>query len=160
VSDGVSDFGRTVMNQLNAWMLAAILFSAAVVSGRAQVPLGGTATDFNTVEYFEVPHQQQVKTRLSGAQAQPLSGGLLLIKQLKLEMFDEDGKTQFIARAPECIYDPVHGQASSPGEVHLRTGNGELTIDGEGFLWQQNISFFIISNQVQTLIQKMPVIQP
>ena len=39
--------------------------------------------------------QQQMKSRLSGAEAQPEPGGLLVIKQLKLETFNPNGK-------PEC----------------------------------------------------------
>jgi hypothetical protein len=150
-----------VINKQKAWLPAAILFVMAVMSFHAQqIPVGGNAMDFSTVEYFEAPYQQQVKTRLSGAQAQPIAGGLLLIKQLRLESYDENGKTQFIALAPECLYDPVHGEASSPGPVHMQTGNADLKIDGEGFLWQQSASFFIISNNVETMIQKVPGIQP
>ena len=135
-------------------IITAIFFSLALAGGRAQeIPMAGSATDFSSVEYYQAPHQQQIKSRMSGAEAQPLEGGLLLIKQLKLEAFEEDGKLQFVITAPECVYDPVKGLATSPGELHMHTGDGQLRIDGVGFLWRQSDSLLTISNQVQTVIE-------
>ncbi|HEY1790132.1 MAG TPA: hypothetical protein VGJ73_18440 [Verrucomicrobiae bacterium] len=141
--------------------VAALLLATAIIlaapSVRAQqVPISGSANDFNSVEYYGAPHQQDIKRLFSGAEAQPLAGGLLLVKKVKIEMFDLNGKLQLVAEAPECIYDPVNVVANSPGEVHLRTGDGELQIDGEGFIWQQNESVFTISNQVETVIDRKP----
>lgn len=136
-------------------LVAAIFFFLAGAGIRAQdIPLGRGASDFNSVEYFNAPYQQQVKSRVSGAEAQPLEGGLLLIKQAKFERYNEAGKLQFTAEAPECIYDPNNGVANSPGAVHMRTGDNRLRLDGLGFLWRQNDSFFTISNRVDTVIQK------
>jgi hypothetical protein len=140
-------------------LLAAILFCPAAMDSRAQdIPAGSSASDFNSVEYFEPPNQQQIKSRMSGSEADPLPSGMLLIKQLRLETYDAKGNPQLIADAPECIYDPINGVASSPGAVHMQTGNGEMRMDGEGFLWRQSVSFLTISNQVQTVIVKAPAI--
>ncbi|HUE36058.1 MAG TPA: hypothetical protein VMO20_01605 [Candidatus Acidoferrum sp.] len=134
--------------------IAAILFLLSAMGSRAQqIPVGGDATDFSSVEYYQAPHQQQIKSRMSGAEAEPQEGGLLLIKQLKLEAFDENGKLQFVITAPECVYDPVKGVATSSGELHMRTGDEQLRIDGTGFLWRQSDSLLTISNQVQTVIE-------
>lgn len=145
---------RRVTLFMGLWLVAAILL--APMSNRAQeFPAAGGASDFNSVEYYsEPPHQQQIKRWLSGAEAQSLPGGLLLIKQVKIETFNVDGKLQLIAKAPECIYDPINGVASSPGEVHMQTGDGELRVDGKGFLWRQSDSFLTISNNVETVLQK------
>ena len=89
-----------------------------------------------------------MKSRLSGAEAQPLPGGLLAIKQLKLETFDSDGKPEIVVDAPECIYDTLNGMASSPGQLQVQTGDGKIRVEGEGFLWRQNDSFLTISNHV------------
>jgi len=132
----------------------ALIWLAAIDNHAEQVPIAGGASDFNSVEYFEPPHQQEIKCWLSGAEADPLAGGLLLVKEFKIEKFNIDGKLQLIAQAPQCIYDPINGVASSPGELHMRTGDGQLQIDGEGFLWRQSDSFLTISNQVQTVIKK------
>ena len=136
-------------------IVAAILFFMALAGSRAQqIPLGGNATDFSSVEYYQAPHQQQIKSRMSGAEADPIEGGLLRIRQLKLEAFDENGKVQFIVTAPECIYDPMKGVANSTGALHMQTGDEQVQIDGQGFLWRQAASLLTISNQVQTVIDK------
>lgn len=136
-------------------LASAAAMAWAVPDSRAQqLPIAGGATDFNSVEYYGAPHQQDIKRLFSGAEAEPLPGGLLLVKGVKIEMFDLKGKLQYVAEAPECVYDPVNVVANSPGEVHVRTGNGSLKIDGEGFMWRQDDSVFTISNQVKTVIEK------
>jgi hypothetical protein len=132
--------------------VASVFFAAAI---RAQQS-GSHASDFTSVEYFEAPHQQQMKSRLSGAEAQPLAGGLLAIKQLKLETFNTNGSPAMVVEAPECVYDTLKGEADSPGRLQLRTGDGVFRVEGEGFLWRQSDSSLTISNRVQTVIENAP----
>jgi hypothetical protein len=139
----------------NILIVVAVLFAAAP-NDRAQQNATGHAKDFTSVEYFEAPNQKQMKSRLSGASAQPQAGGLLVIKQLKLEKFNENGKVEMIARAPECVYDTMNGIASSPGKLQLETGDGKLRVDGEGFLWRQSDYLLTISNHVHTVIETEP----
>jgi hypothetical protein len=131
--------------------VAGLIFLAAL-GVRAQQS-GSHASDFSSVEYFPAPHQQEMKSRLSGAEAQPLPGGLLAIKQLKLETFNTNGSPAMVVEAPECVYDTLKGLASSPGHLQLRTGDGNFRIEGEGFLWRQNESSLTISNQIHTVIE-------
>ena len=133
-------------------MAAAILFSVAAENHAQQAPKGH-ANDFTTIDYFEPPRQMTIKTRLSGAEAQPLAGGLLVIQQLKVETFDSNGVPGLIVKAPHCIYDTVHGVASSPGHLRLESADGSSHIDGDGFLWRQTNSFLTISNNVKTVIE-------
>jgi hypothetical protein len=139
--------------------LAVVSFCLARLHAQS-LPEGANASDFSSVEYFDAPNQQQVKSEISGAKAEPIEGGLLRIKQVKLERFQVDGKAQFIVTAPECVFNPMNGQANSPGEVHMQTGDEQLRIDGQGFLWRQSESYLIISNHVQTIIEKVPAIAP
>jgi hypothetical protein len=142
--------------KLNNTGLVALFFLAslpAAVVVRAQQSGGSHASDFSSVEYFEPPHAQQMKSRLSGAAASPQAGGLLVIKKLKLEMFDTNGTTEAVVEAPDCVYDTMNGAASSPGHLQLRTGDGNLRIEGDGFLWRQTNQWLTISNHVQTVIK-------
>ena len=136
---------------LVALFFAASCFAAAVV--RAQQTTEGHASDFSSVQYFDAPNAQQMKSRLSGAEASPQADGLLVIKQLKLEKFGVDGKLEAVAEAPECVYDTENGVASSAGHLQLQTGDGNLQIDGEGFLWRQTNQWLTISNRVETVIE-------
>ena len=139
---------------LTLWVLPMLaVLGFAIIATRAQQNTSGHASDFTSVEYYEPPHQQQIKSRLSGAEALPQPGGLLVVKQLKLETFDLNGKSDIIVNAPECIYDTLNGVAASPGPLQMRTGDGKFRVEGEGFLWRQTNSFLTISNRVRTVIE-------
>ena len=130
----------------------ALLF-AAVPSGRTQLNGPQHASNFTSTEYYEPPHQQQIKSILSGAEALPQPGGLLIIKQLKLKTFDLDGKPGIVIMAPECIYDTFKGVANSSGHLQAQTGDGKFRTDGDGFLWRQSEQKLNISNNVCTVIE-------
>jgi hypothetical protein len=142
------------------WPMAVLILPALAGLGlhavRAQQSTTGRANDFSSVEYFEPPHQTMMRMRLSGSEAQPLAGGLLVIQQLKLETFDSNGVPGMIVKAPHCIYDTMHGLASSPGHVRLETADGSSHVEGDGFLWRRTNSFLTISNNVQTVIEAGP----
>jgi hypothetical protein len=133
--------------------LAGFFLFAIMVSGAPSGASLGSASKFSSVEYFEAPHQQQMKTRLSGAQATPLPDNLIAIKQLQIERFGEDGKLEMVVTAPDCVYDTMKGTANSPGPLKLQTGDGNYRVTGDGFLWRQNDSSLTISNNVQTVIE-------
>jgi hypothetical protein len=133
--------------------VAGVILMFATAPSRAQSNLVSHANDFTSVEYYPAPNQQQMKSRLSGTEAQPLTGGLLAIKQLKLEMFKPDGELEITVNAPECVYNQLDGTASSPGRLEVQTGDDKILVEGEGFLWRQNDSFLTISNQVRTVIK-------
>lgn len=134
-------------------VLSAFLALGFFTVGRAQQSPAGHASDFSSVEYYEPPHQLLMKSRLSGAEAQPLAGGLLEIKQLKLETFDTNGAPGIIVRAPECVYDTVHGAASSSGHLQMETADGSSRIEGDGFLWLQAGQTLYISNNVHSVFE-------
>ena len=140
----------------------AVLFAGCKKSGDNAV---GTATspeaaghtrNFSSVEYYTAPNQARVKMRLSGTEGQPLPGGILLIKQLKLETFNTNGSPQAVVEAPECVYDTMHDTVNSAGHLQLRSGDGKIRTEGDGFLWRQDDSFLTISNHHHTMIESGP----
>jgi len=141
------------IQNLKFFLVLAVSFFISTSSNHAQQTAAGHASDFSSVEYFDAPNEKQMKSRLSGAEASPEAGGLLEIKQLKLEMFDTNGVTEAVVEAPECAYDTMKGVASSAGHLQLRTGDGNLQIEGDGFLWRQTNQWLTISNHVQTVIK-------
>jgi len=134
----------------------AILALAFAPGVRSQPVAASHASGFTSVEYYPPPQQQQMKSRLSGAEAQPLAGGQLVIKQLKLETFNTNGSPLAVVLAPECTYDTLHYTANSAGHLQIRNGDGNIRVDGDGFLWRQNDSFLTISNHVRTVIEAGP----
>ena len=112
----------------------------------------GHASDFTSSIYFEPPHETQVKMKLSGAEASPLPGGALDVRQMRIETFSEEGRLQMIVQAPQCTYMPFERTANSAGKLELTTGDGKLHVTGEGFLWRQGDSSLTISNHVHTVM--------
>ncbi|MBU6409073.1 MAG: hypothetical protein KGR98_01680 [Verrucomicrobia bacterium] len=137
------------------WIFA---LSLAIQTGAQQAP-GGETTDFTSTQYYPHPNETRVRSELSGARAQLMADGrLLLIQQLRLETFATNGRSQMIVRAPQCVYDPLTGQGNSSGPLQLEASGGRVRISGEGFLWRQSDSSLIISNRVQTTIISRPAL--
>jgi hypothetical protein len=140
-------------------LLAGVLLAGCKKSGdiAADAPVSkdaaGHTRDFACVEYYTQPNPTQMKSRLSGAEAQPEPGGLLVIKQFKLETFNTNGSPQAIVEAPECIYDTPNNTVNSAGHLQLRSSDGKIRTEGDGFLWRQDDSFLTISNNVYTVIK-------
>jgi len=138
------------------WILSVQMALGPFAVARAQSNTVSHASDFTSVEYYAAPNQQQVKSRLSGAEAQPLPGGLLAIKQLKLETFEMNGNPEIVVNAPECVYDQLNGTANSPGRLQVQYQNGKIRVEGEGFLWRQSDSHLTISNHPSTVLEFGP----
>ena len=136
---------------------AGLLFAIALGVGAQQNGLQH-ANNFTSTEYYGPTNQQQIKSILSGAEALPQPGGLLIIKQLKLEMFSPDGRLEWVVNAPECVYDTFKGVANSPGHLQVRTGDGKIRTDGDGFLWRQSEQKLTISNNVCSVIESGAII--
>ena len=145
---------KNPLNRTILILLASVALGFFAAAVRAQQNVAGHADNFSSVEYFEPPHQQQMKSRLSGAEARPQAGGLLVITELKLEIFDTNGAPEVVIKAPHCVYDTQKGLANSPGHLWLETGDGDSHVEGDGFLWRQSSSFLTISNNVRTVIEK------
>jgi hypothetical protein len=143
-------FPATIIRVLLAAGAAGLAGAAA--DARAQQ---GRATDFTITEYYEAPHQLQVKSILSGAEVVHRPGRPDVIKQFKLQTFYLDGKTNLVVTGPECFYDEKAYTASSAGPLLVQNGDGSFRVAGEGFLWRQTNSSLTISNQVRTVAENV-----
>jgi hypothetical protein len=133
-----------------AMALAGLLLAA---DAQAQFIPVRSGTNFSAVIYCEPPHEQQVKERLSGAEMSSLPGTLYDVKELRIETFGTNGAPVAVVEAPQCIYAPLDGEANSPGHLEMNLDDGKIRVQGEGFLWQQNESSLVISNQQRTVIK-------
>ena len=143
---------------LQMWLrffVGALLGEMAVLAPylNAQQPTFGRVKNFSVPEYYDPPHQNQVKSLLAGAEAQPQVNGKFFIKELKLETYRENGEREVVVVSPECVFDSAKRVASSASRLEVRTGDGQFSIEGAGFLWRQTNSSLIISNNVHTTIR-------
>lgn len=116
----------------------------------------GHVKDFFVPDFYPPPHQNQMKSLLRGAEAEPQPNRCVRIRDLTVETFKVDGKPEMNVHAPECLYNSLDQTASSAGWVTIRSSDGQLLVEGEGFYWRNTNSTFILSNRVHTLIKPLP----
>lgn len=114
----------------------------------------GGASPFNVVEYFLAPHHTQMKLQVTGSEARFEADKKVRLTQMKLQTFREDGQRDIVIEAPDCLYDPTRRVASSPGRLKVQTGDESFSVEGQGFLWRQEDSNLVISNDVRSLVQR------
>lgn len=120
----------------------------------------GQVKNFFVPDYYESPNQNQMKSLLRGAEAEPQPNGRVLIHELLVETYAVSGKVEMTVHAPECVYDPADQTASSASRIEVSTGDGGILVEGEGFLWHNADSTFTISNRQHTVIRQTPVKAP
>jgi hypothetical protein len=129
-----------------------LLLSSVCLAG---LPSFGTVHNFKHPEYYDPPHQTQLKSLLRGAVAEPETLGRVRIKDLRLDTFRETGEAEMIVEAPECIYDPETRQASSAGRIQAHSADNRFFIEGSGFLLIVTNKSITISNNVRTTIRDL-----
>jgi hypothetical protein len=112
---------------------------------------GSTVTGFQApLEYYDPPHELQMKSFLEGSKAIPGEDGVIIIEDAKLQTYREDGGKEMLVKAPQCTFDSRQRTVSSAGPFQLQTTN--VIVEGVGFYWQQTNSYLRISNQQQTTV--------
>jgi hypothetical protein len=147
---------RGMKTQKTIFAAVTLCFLLAATGDRGQsIPTGlrGSTTNITQVMYYEPPHEQQVKLRLTGAEMSPLPGALFEIRQLQVLQYAADGRLQAAAESPQCIFAPMDNVASSTNHLVLKSGDGKLSIAGDGYLWRQSDNSLIISNNVYAVLK-------
>jgi lipopolysaccharide export system protein LptA len=119
-------------------------------SGHAQPVV--SVLGFKVPEYYDPPHETQMKSMLEGARAQRQPDGRYLVTKAKWRTFRVTGEGELTAETPECVYNPSQRTVSSAGPLHVKTADGKFSIDGEGFRYQQTNSTLVVSNRVHTIL--------
>jgi lipopolysaccharide export system protein LptA len=135
---------------LSAFMIFGIVFLAVA-------QLGGVSKGFKLLYYEPTPAKGQtnlLKSEITGAEAQPLPTGTVLVKKVRIQDYLENGRTNLIATSPECIADYKTRVAFSTNRLEVETANGQLSIRGEGFFYQQTNFNLTLSNHVETTIHR------
>lgn len=127
--------------------LALVLFP---VLGRAQPVASGQGFKFS--EYYDPPHETQMKSLLAGARAERQPDGRFLVTNAKWQTFRVNGEGELTVEAPQCFYDPGQRTISSSGPLNMQTADRKFSIEGEGFLWRQTNSTLLVSNRVHTIL--------
>ena len=126
--------------------------------GLALLPRPGSAQPitikggFKSAEYYPAPNETQMRSLLEGAGAQPQADGRLLVTKAKYQTFRTNNEVELNVEAPQCFYDQGQKAISSSGPLRMQIANGKVSIEGDGFLYQQTNSILQISNRVHTIL--------
>jgi hypothetical protein len=118
----------------------------------AQVANPGVVRGAFTFPEYDPQNPGRLKSLLTGVGAKPLSGGQILLSELRFEAYASGGGTNLVIRGTNCVFDPKTRTACSPGWFDFRSGDGQLAIEGVGFTWYQSNSHLVVSNRVRALI--------
>jgi hypothetical protein len=131
----------------------ALLLGAATWLSANQLPFS-SITDYTAPEFFPRPNHTQLRTLVKGATATPAGPDLMLLKQVRIERFLENGQRELLLEAPECYLHIKLKTVTSPGPIQARSGDDRYRLSGEGFqfAYRGTNSTLIISNNVQTSI--------
>jgi len=152
-------------SQAGPWvavLVAALLFLPILLLEQpllAQFGRGSRVKDFKFPDFFEPvpgqPRTNRLRTLITGAEAEPHLSGIVYVKEMRIERYQEDGRTNLIATAPTCVVDANQRVVSSTGRLEVVTANGQLFLEGNrGFYCQLTNFNLIVSNQVRTVIRQ------
>lgn len=139
-----------------SWRNAGIglVLCAALVAGLVRGQKVGSGKGIKFSDYYDPPHETQMKWLLEGGSARPQGGErIVAVTQAKVQTWRESGEGEMVVEAPQCIYDADQRVVSSPGQLRLRTADGAFDLEGEGFSWQQTNFVLFVSNRVHTIVR-------
>ncbi len=115
--------------------------------------------NFVLAEHYEAPGARPGQTNLLkalviGKTAVPYGHDLYLVREMRMEQFLQDGRTNLVARSPECIVDLNRKEISSSQHVKADGNGGNLFIEGDGFFCRLTNLYLVISNNVRTVIRQ------
>ena len=155
---------RITHHALRITFTAASLLILVVLALRAQFSAGGKISGFRLPEFYEsAPGQtnRALKTLITGAEAEPRAAGLWAVDQMAIQTREEDGRTNLIAKAPQCEVDLNRRIVWSTGRLEVTTADGRFFTEGnEGFFCRLTNVSLTISNRVRTIIRRDLVAQP
>ncbi len=119
----------------------------------AQQTIIGKGKNFSiSPDFYDSPHESQMKSLLRGKEVEPQSSERILVRGGWLQTYREDGVRELLVEAPECIYESTQRAVHSAGPLTAQTADGKFALSGRGFSWHQTNSILIISNQVHTYV--------
>ncbi|MDB6035132.1 MAG: hypothetical protein JWM16_5470 [Verrucomicrobiales bacterium] len=93
------------------------------------------------------------KSIITSAQAELVGQNLYRGKTVRIDNYTEDGKTNLVVRANDCLLNWKERTATSTNRLELETGNG-LQLEGYGFFCQLTNFTLFVSNRVRTRIHR------
>jgi hypothetical protein len=153
---------RSSRNSAASLRLSSVLLLAVALVGplAGQIREGFRGSAWKFPEYYELPligrsQTNRLKGMILGEHGQHLSNRVFRVTHMHLEHYELDGRTNLLARAPECLFDMETRVAWSTGRLEIVGMGGAMHVEGNaGFQARMTNSVLLISNRVRTVIRQ------
>jgi len=136
------------------------LLGLAGASALGQVPAGGVVRGAFTVPVYDRESPSRVVAMLNGVGVDPQPNGQVRLQSVQVSYFGEPGQTNLVVRGTQCLYDARTQTATSAEALRIVSGDGRLSVAGQGFIWWRTNNDLAISNQVRTELIPAPRASP
>lgn len=142
------------MTHSNGLRACFALVAALGLSANAQTEEGMPLVDLRIPLDYHT--NGQVRTQIFAAQARVPQGGLIEATDVRVEIYEDDGATETVVTADDCLYDREAKRVTSESEVSLESEGIEIT--GKGLDWNsEKKSVEILEDAVVVLDKKLPL---
>jgi len=126
--------------------------------GVARGQQGQAIKGYTVTQYYPAPNFKQLQMKFTGAEAVqiPGAGKKFRVTQPHFMSYRPTGESEVLIDTPECIFDDTDPKArviNSVETLSMRTGTGDFSITGRGFLLRLDSKTLIISNDVVALVR-------
>ena len=127
-----ADFTLTAVVLSKAqWVIP--VFVACLVAAKPSQTLGQAPASTGRFRIAEKSADSLRISILTGTEAVFQADGTWALTDPRLVTVTDDGKTNLVFTASECLYDQDKKTIRSPGELSLSTGDGQMQLKGVGF---------------------------
>ena len=138
------------------WSVAMVLLSWPSV--RAQ-PSEGPATGVKHA-FLDSETGKRVMLLTSGSVTNISNEGLRFADGVRLQFFDDTGKTNLEVGTPLCLYNTRTKLVSSAEKLQGKSPDGQFSLEGEGFAYGTGVGGLVISNHVHAVIRRALLANP
>ncbi len=139
-----------------AWFGLLLLLITCVGALSQLGPLDVRGGSGSVSRYYPAPHFRQMEFRLTGEKIEQVENKVYRATNPQFTAFRTNGEAVVIITTPECVLnetDPLRRTVRSESEIQMRTGDGQSSIQGRGFLWRQDGKTLVISNDVRAVLK-------
>jgi hypothetical protein len=118
-----------------------------------QLPKDGIVRGAFRFPEYNKKNPARLDALVTGKGARTLPAGQVQLTEFRRESYTDEGRTNLIIVATNCVFDPASRSARSSDGLRVQSGDGQLSIEGIGFIWRQTNLTLTISNSVRTVLK-------
>ncbi len=139
-----------------SWGIHLLTAALAVLLVRPFPVVAAQSSGTGVAKGFTLPlynKTNKLESLLTGAGGD-VQGGQVFLTEPRVRTYAEGGRTNLDIASANCVFNTRTKIATGSNQIHVRSGDGRLTVDGQAFCWWQTNNNLAVSNQVRAHIHK------